>query len=131
MRFAKISGKWMSKDGDHGGSSSAAAADFDEEDQAADMDIHNEDHPATTFEAGTSAGHQGDEMPSMSSFEIYIVNRLDGFPENQRNLHDLCVTNFKSIDNRFNNMETRFMTLDEQIEGVQNQIFELQYDKDD
>jgi len=97
MRFAKISGKWMSKDGDHGGSSSAAAADFDEEDQAADMDIHNEDHPATTFEAGTSAGHQGDEMPSMSSFEIYIVNRLDGFPENQRNLHDLCVTNLRAL----------------------------------
>ena len=37
MRFTKINGKWVSKDGDHGGSSSAATADFDEEDQAADM----------------------------------------------------------------------------------------------
>jgi len=94
MGFTKINGKWVSKDGDHGGSSSAAAVDFDEEDQVVDMDIHNEDHPATSFEAGTSAGHQGDEMPSMSSFERYTVNRLDGFAENQRNLHDLCVTNF-------------------------------------
>jgi len=131
MGFTKINGKWVSKDGDHGGSSCAAAADFDEEDQAADMDIHNEDHLATTFEVGTSAGHQGDEMPFMSSFERYMVNRLDGFAENQRNLHDLCVTNFQSIDNRFNSMDTRFMTLDEHIEVVQNQIFELQYGKDD
>ena len=67
----------------------------------------------------------------MSSFERYMVNRLDGFSENQRNLHDLCVTNFQSIDNRFNSMDTRFMTLDEHIEAVQNQIFELQYGKDD
>jgi len=84
------------------------------------MDIHNEDHPATTFEAGTSTGHQGDEMPFMSSFERYMVNRLDGFAENQRNLHDLCVTNIQSIDNRFNSMDTRFTALDEQIEVVQN-----------
>ena len=131
MGFTKINGKWVSKDGDHGGSSSAAAADFDEEDQAADMDIHNEDHHATTFEVGPSAGHQGDEMPSMSSFERYMVNRLDGFAKNQRNLHVLCVTNFQSIDNRFNSMDTRFMTLDEHIKAVQQQIFELQYGKDD
>ena len=37
MGFTKISGKWVSKDGDHGASSSATAADFDEEDQAADI----------------------------------------------------------------------------------------------
>jgi len=70
-------------------------------------------------------------MPSMSYFERYMVNRLVGFAENKRNLHDLCVSNFQSIDNRFNNMDTRFMTLDEQIEAVHNQIFELQYSKDD
>jgi len=129
--FTKINGKWVSKDGDHGGSSSVVAADFDEEDEAADMDIHHEEQPATNFGAGISTGNQGDEMPSMSSFERYMVNRLDGFAENQRDLHDLCVSNFQSIDNRFNNMDTRFMTLDEQIEVVQNQIFELQYGKDD
>jgi len=138
MGFTKINGRWVSKNGDHGGSLSVAAADFDEEDQAADMDIYNEEQPATNFDAGTSAGHQGDEIPSMSSFERYMVDRLDGFAENQRNLHDLCVTNFQSIDNRFQSidnrfqsMDTRFQTLDEHIEVVQNQIFELQYGKDD
>ena len=103
----------MSKDGDHGGSSSAATANFDEEDQVADMDIHNEEMSATNFDAGISAGHQGVEIPSMSSFERYMVDRLDGFAENQRNLHDLCVTNFQSIGNRFQSMDTRFQTLDE------------------
>ena len=130
MGFTKINGRWISKNGDHGGSSSAAAADFDEEDQAADMDIPNEEQPATNFDAGISTGHQGDEIPSISSFERYMVNRHDGFVETQRNLHDLCVTNFQSIDNRFQSMDTRFLTLDEQIEVVQNQIFELQYGKD-
>jgi len=131
MGFTKINGKWVSKDGDHCASSSAAVVDFDEEDHVADMDFHHEEQPETNLGAGTSAGNQGDEMPSMSSFERYMVNRLDGFAENQRNLHDLCVSNFQSIDNRFNSMDTRFMTLDEQIEVVQNQIFELQYGKDD
>jgi len=56
----------------------------------------------------------------MSSFERYMVDRLDDFAENQRNLHDLCVTNFQSIDNKFQSMDTRFLTLDEQIEVVQN-----------
>ena len=95
------------------------------------MDIHNEEQPATNFDVGTSAGHQRDEIPFMSSFERYMVDRLDGFAKNQRNLHDLCVTNFQSIDNRFQSMDTRFLTLDEQIEVIQNQIFELQYGKDD
>jgi len=121
----------VSKDGDHGASSSAAAADFDEEDQAADIDFHHEEQPETNLGVGTSAENQGDEMPSMSSFQRYMVNRLDGFAENQRNLHDLCVSNFQNIDNRLNNMDTWFMTLDEHIEVVHNQIFELQYDKED
>ena len=60
-----------------------------------------------------------------------MVNRLDSFAENQRNLHDLCVSNFQRIDNRFDSMDARFMTLDEQIEAVQNQIFDLQYVDDD
>ena len=131
MRFTKINGKWVSKDGNHGASSSAAATNFDEEDHAADMDFHHEEKPETNLGVGTSAGNQGDEMPSMSSFERYMVNRLDGFAENQRNLHDLCVSNFQNIDNRFNSMDTRFMTLDEQIKAVQNHIFDLQYGKDD
>ena len=55
--FTKINRRWVSKDGDHGGSSSAATANFDEEDQAADMNIHNEEQPATDFDDGTSARH--------------------------------------------------------------------------
>ena len=64
-------------------------------------------------------------------FEELMMNRLDSFVENQRNLHDLCVSNFQRIDNRFDSMDTRFMTLDEQIEAVHNQIFDLQYADDD
>jgi len=131
MGFTKIGGKWVSKDGDHGASSSVAVAEFDEKDQAADMDFHQEEQPETNLGVGTSVGNQGDEMPSMSSFERYMVNTLDGFVENQRNLNDLCVSNFQSIDNRFNSMDTRLMTLDEQIKVVQNQIFVLQYGKED
>ena len=67
----------------------------------------------------------------MSPFERLIVNRLDNFAENQRNLHDLCVSNFQRIDNRFDSMDARFMTLNEQIQAVQNQIFDLQYVDDD
>jgi len=117
MGFTKIGGKWISKDGDHGASSSVVA-DLEEEEHAADMDFQHEDHPETNQDVGPSAENQEDGMPTMSSFERYMVNRLDGFAENQRNLHDLCVSNFQSIDNRFNNMDARFMTLDEQIEAV-------------
>ena len=67
----------------------------------------------------------------MSPFERFMVNRLDSFAENQRNLHDLCVSNFLRIDNKFDSMDACFMTLDEQIEVVQNQIFDLQYADDD
>jgi len=126
MGFTKIGGKWISKDGDHGASSSVAA-DLEEGEHAADMDFQHEDQPETNQDAGPSvgAGNREDGMPTMSPFERYMVNRLDGFAENQRNLHDLCVSNFQSIDNRFNSMDARFMTLDEQIEAVQNQIFDL------
>jgi len=95
------------------------------------MNVQDAEQPATEFGAGTSAGHQGDGSPSMTSFESYMVNRLDDFVENQRNLNDLCVSNFQNFDNRFQSMDTRFQTLDEQIEAVHNQIFELQYAKED
>jgi len=108
MGFTKINRRWVSKNGDHGGSSSAVAVDFGEEDQAVDMDIHNEEQPATNFDVGTSVEHQGDRIPSMSCFERYMVNKLDGFAKNQRILNDLCVSNFKNIDNRFQSMDTRF-----------------------
>jgi len=121
MGFTKVGGKWISKDGNFGASSSVAADH--EQDEPADMDFQNEDLPEAHQDVGPSAG--------MSSFQRYMVNRLDGFAENQRSLHDLCVSNFQSIDNRFNSMDARFMSLDEQIEAVQNQIFYLQYADDD
>jgi len=135
MGVTKINGKWVSKDGGQGGSSSRLHAEHGEEDQedaeGADMDFPDTEQPATDFGVGTSAGHQGDRTPSMSSFESYMVNRLDGFAENQRNLHDIFVSNFHNFDNRFQSMDTRFQMLDEHIEVVQNQIFELQYGKED
>jgi len=67
----------------------------------------------------------------MSSFEELVMIMVDSFAKNQRNLHDLCVSNFQRIDNRFDSMDARFMTLDEQIEAVHNQIFDLQYADDD
>ena len=87
MGFTKIGGKWISKDGDHGASSSAAA-DLEEEEHAADMDFQHEDHLEINQDAGPSAGagNQEDGMPTMSSFERYMVNRLDGFAENQSNV---------------------------------------------
>ena len=98
MGFTKINGRWVSKDGKHGGSSSGFHVEHGEEDQevaeGAYMDVPDEEQPATDLGAETSVGHQGNRTPSMSSFESYLVNRLNGFAENQRNLQDLCVTNF-------------------------------------
>ena len=88
MGFTKINGKWVSKDGGQGGFSSGLHVEHGEEDQeddeGADMDLPDTEQPATDFGAGTSVEHQGDGTPSMSPFESYMVNRLDGFAENQR-----------------------------------------------
>ena len=132
MGFTKVGGKWISKDGDFGASSSAAV-DHEQDEHAADMDFQHEDLPEAHQDAGPTvgAGNQEERMQSMSSFEELMMNRLDSFAENQRNLHDLCTSNFQRIDNRFDSMDARFMTLDEQIEAVQNQIFDLQYADDD
>jgi len=66
----------------------------------------------------------GERMTSMSPFERLMVNRLDSFVENHRNLHELCESRFQPID-------SRFQTLDEQIEEVQNQLLDLQYGRND
>ena len=131
MGFTKVGGKLISKDGDFGASSSVVADH--EQDEPANMDFQHEDLLEAHQDAGHSVGarNQEERMQSMSSFEELMMNRLDSFAENQRNLHDLCVSNFQRIDNRFDSMDARFMTLDEQIEAVQNQIFDLQYVDDD
>jgi len=43
MGFTKVGGKWISKDGDHGASSSGAANL--EQDEPADMDVQHENPP--------------------------------------------------------------------------------------
>ena len=53
-----------------------------------------------------------------------MINRMDTFADNQRNLYDMC-------ESRFNNMDTRFSSLDEQTEEVQRQILELQFERED
>ena len=50
-------------------------------------------------------------------FERLMINRMDGLAYDQRNHHELFVA--------------RFQNLDEQIEDVQNQLFELRYRKED
>jgi len=131
MGFTKVGGKWISKDDDLGASSSVVA-DL-EQDEPADMDVQYEDPPEDYQDVGPSAGAGNPEerMQTMSPFERLMVNRLDSFAENQRNLHDLCVSNFQRIDNEFDSMDARFMTLDEQIKVVRNQIFDLQFADDD
>ena len=131
MGFTKVGGKWISKDGDLGASSSGAA-DL-EQDELADMDVQHEDPPEDYQDVGPSAGagNQEERMQTMSPFERLMVNRLDSFAENQRSLHDLCVSNFQRTDTRFDNMDARLMTLDEQIEAVHNQIFDLQFADDE
>ena len=62
-------------------------------------------------------------MTTMSPFKRLMINRMDTFSENQRNLHDLC-------ESRFNHMGSRFSNLDEQIEEVQNQLLELQFERE-
>jgi len=61
MGFTKINGKWASKDGGQGGSSSGLHAEHGEEDQEddeiVDMDLPHTEQPATDFGAGTSVGH--------------------------------------------------------------------------
>ena len=73
MGFTKVGGKWISKDGDHGASSSGAANL--EQDEPADMDVQHEDPTENFQDAGPSAadGHQRERMPTMSSFERLMM----------------------------------------------------------
>jgi len=84
MGFIKIGGRWVSKDGDQAGPS---GTNDGEEPEAA---TNQEEHATETHEVGPSDDHIGERMTSMSPFERLMVNRMDTFAENQRNLHD-CV----------------------------------------
>ena len=118
MEFTKIGGRWVTKDGDYAGPSGTNEGNEVEEEAM-------QDDPA----AGTQEGMHHDinmeeRMLSMSSFEMQILNRMDTFADNQRNVYEMC-------ESRFTNMDTRFYTLDGQIEEVQRQILELQFQRED
>jgi len=118
MGFTKIGGRWVSKDGDQAGQSGINEGDESEE---AAMQY---EPAAETQEDDHNDINMGERMTTMSPFERLIINRMDTFADNQRNLYDMC-------ESRFNNMDTRFSTLDEQIEEVQRQILELQFERED
>ena len=67
----------------------------------------------------------------MTSFERLVINRMDSLAKNQNNLLELCQNRFQLFDEKFQGMDARFLNLDEQNEAVQNQLFELQYGKED
>jgi len=54
MGFTNVGGKWISKDGDLGASSSGAANP--EQDEPADMDVQHEDPPEYYQDVGPSVG---------------------------------------------------------------------------
>jgi len=116
--FTKIGGRWVSKDGDQAGPSGTheddepeEATPQDEPSAEAQEDYHNDTN-------------MGQRMTTMSPFERLMINCMDTFAENRRNIYDMC-------ESRFNNMDSRFSTLDEQIEDVQKQIMELQFERED
>jgi len=118
MGFTKIGGRWVSKDGDKVGPGGTNEGDEPEEATMQDVPA------AETQEDDRNDINMGERMPTMSSLERLMINRMDTFADNQRNLYDMC-------ESRFNNMDTRFSTLDEQIEEVQRQILELQFLRED
>ena len=118
MGFTKINGRWVSKDGDQAGPSGTHT------EEKTEVAANTEWPPAGTHEADSSTDHMGDRITSMSPFERLMVSRMDSFVENQRNLHELCESSFQHMD-------SRFQTLDEKIEGIQNQLLDLQYGRDD
>jgi len=118
MGFTKICGRWVSKDGDQVGPSGAHAKEENE------TTTTIEEPASGAYEVGPSSDHMSETITSTSPFERLMVSRMDSFAENQRSLHELCET-------RFQHMDSRFHTLDEQIEEVKNQLLDLQYGRDE
>jgi len=113
MGFTKVGGRWVIKDGDQAGSPSGAHIEEENEGEAAATG----NELVSAYEVGPSDVNMEERIISMSPFERLMVNRLDNFAHDQRAHHEFCVA--------------RFQSLDEQIEVVQNRIFELQYGQKD
>ena len=84
MRFTKIGGRWVSIDDDQAGPS--GTNEGNEPKNAATQ----EEPVIETQEAGHNDAYMGERMTTMSPFERLMINHMDTFTENQRNLHDLC-----------------------------------------
>jgi len=123
MGFTKVNGRWISKGGDLSGSSSGAHVEGEDEDQTVvivtkgDVDMEAGGDGADGYEVGQSVENMGERITSMSPFERLVLSKMNNFADEQRSHHEFCVS--------------RFQNLDEQIEVVHNQLFELQYGKDD
>ena len=130
MGFIKVGGKWVSKDRKQEGSSSGNLAKDDGDDQATanagddEADEHQSeqgdqgnDVPSEACGVGPSIGNVDDRISSMTPFDKLITNHMDSFAYDQRNHHEFCMA--------------RLQNLDEQIEAIQNQLFEIQYGKED
>ncbi|KAK7335313.1 hypothetical protein VNO80_27091 [Phaseolus coccineus] len=92
-------------------SSSGVQIEHEDEDHAATEGAGvgaQKGEPDANIGAGTRDRNQGDKILSMSPFE-----------------------RFMNFDHKFQSMNARFRNLDEQIDIVQNQLFKLQYGKDD
>jgi len=114
MRFTKIGGRWVSKDGDQVGRS--GTNDGDEPEDATTQ----EEPAAETQEVGHNDAYMGERMTTMSPFERLIAWT-----------HLLRIKGISMIcESKFNHMDSRFSSLDEQIEQVQNQIMELQFERE-
>jgi len=59
----------------------------------------------------------GERITSMSPFERLMMRRMNNFADEKRSHHEFCVA--------------RFQNLDKHIEVVQNQLFELLYNRND
>jgi len=78
MGFTKIGGKWVSKYGDYAGPSGTNEGNEAEE---ATM----QDDPAVGTQEGMHHDINMEErMPSMSSFEMQMLNKMDTFTDNQK-----------------------------------------------
>jgi len=117
MGFTKVNGRWVGKGGDHAGSSSGEHAEDEDEYQPhaiategdAEMEAGGDD--VSAYEAGQSAENMGEGITSISPFERLILSIMNNFVDEQRSHHEFCVS--------------RFQDLNEQIEAIQNQLFEL------
>jgi len=82
----------VSKDGDQAGPSGKNEG-YEPEDAA------TQDEPVVEAqEANHNDAYMGERMTTMSPFKRLMINRMDTFAENQRNLYDLCESRFNNMD---------------------------------